>query len=55
MGATGGKLLGAGGGGLFLFQGSDEIRSKVEGEHKLIPLVMDSAGSTIIFDDGSRL
>ena len=55
MGATGGKLLGAGGGGFFLFQGSETIRSKIEVEHKVIPLVMDTAGSTIIFDDGSRL
>ena len=55
MGATGGKLLGAGGGGFFLFQGTEEIRSKVGTAHKVIPLIMDSAGSTIIFDDGSRL
>jgi D-glycero-alpha-D-manno-heptose-7-phosphate kinase len=55
MGATGGKLLGAGGGGFFLFHGPSEIRSQVENIHKVIPLVMDSAGSTIIFDDGSRL
>ncbi|MEE3310248.1 MAG: GHMP kinase [Candidatus Thermoplasmatota archaeon] len=55
LGATGGKLLGAGGGGFFLFQGPSEIRTQVEKTHKVIPLVMDSAGSTIIFDDGSRL
>ena len=55
MGATGGKLLGAGGGGFFLFQGDAEIRSQIETEHKVIPLVMDSEGSTIIYDDGTRL
>ncbi|MDE0708053.1 MAG: hypothetical protein OSB33_03785 [Candidatus Poseidoniales archaeon] len=55
VGATGGKLLGAGGGGFFLFQGPMEIRSQVKNTHKVIPLIMDSAGSTIIFDDGSRL
>ena len=55
LGASGGKLLGAGGGGFFLFQAPSEIRSQVEKIHKVLPLVMDSAGSTIIFDDGSRL
>lgn len=55
LGASGGKLLGAGGGGFFLFQGSSEIRNKVERTHKVLPLVMDSSGSIIIFDDGSRL
>ncbi len=55
LGATGGKLLGAGGGGFFLFHGTSEIRTQVEKIHKVIPLAMDSAGSTIIFDDGARL
>ena len=55
LGATGGKLLGAGGGGFFLFQGSSDIRAQVEKTHQVLSLVMDSAGSTIIFDDGSRL
>jgi D-glycero-alpha-D-manno-heptose-7-phosphate kinase len=55
LGASGGKLLGAGGGGFFLFQGSLEIRTQVERNHKVLPLIMDSAGSIIIFDDGSRL
>jgi len=55
LGASGGKLLGAGGGGFFLFQAPSEVRTQVESSHKVIPLVMDSAGSTIIFDDGSRL
>jgi len=54
MGATGGKLLGAGGGGFFLFQADASIRSKVGEEHKVIPLILDDVGSTIIFDDGAR-
>ena len=54
MGATGGKLLGAGGGGFFLFQADSSIRSKVVEEHKVIPLILDDVGSTIIFDDGGR-
>ena len=54
MGATGGKLLGAGGGGFFLFQADASIRSKVDEEHKVIPLILDDVGSTIIFDDGAR-
>ena len=54
MGATGGKLLGAGGGGFFLFQADTSIRSKVDEEHKVIPLILDDVGSTIIFDDGAR-
>ena len=55
LGATGGKLLGAGGGGFFLFQGTKEMGSKMEHTHKVLPLTMDSSGSTIIFDDGTRL
>jgi D-glycero-alpha-D-manno-heptose-7-phosphate kinase len=55
LGATGGKLLGAGGGGFFLFQGTKEMGSKMEHTHKVLPLTMDSLGSTIIFDDGTRL
>ena len=55
LGATGGKLLGAGGGGFFLFQGSSAVRAQVEQTHKVLSLTMDSIGSTIIFDDGSRL
>ena len=54
MGATGGKLLGAGGGGFFLFQADASIRAKVAEVHKVIPLTLDNVGSTIIFDDGAR-
>ena len=55
LGTSGGKLLGAGGGGFFLFQGTPEIQSKLEGAYKVIALEMDTDGSTIIFDDGSRV
>ena len=55
LGTSGGKLLGAGGGGFFLFQGPPEIQSKLQDSYKVIPLVMDTDGSTIIFDDGSRI
>ena len=54
LGATGGKLLGAGGGGFFLFQASSEIQVQAGSVHKVLPLTLDPAGSTIIFDDGTR-
>ncbi len=48
-GATGSKLLGAGGGGFFLVHGGIEVRSGLE---KLglvtIPLEIDEEGSTIV-------
>ena len=48
-GATGAKLLGAGGGGFFLVHGNAEIRESL-GELGLlmIPLGIDEHGSTII-------
>ncbi len=59
LGATGGKLLGAGGGGFFLFHAPSGVREKVAeklgSEHRILPLVVDTTGSTIIFDDGTRL
>ena len=59
LGATGGKLLGAGGGGFFLFHAPPGIRDKVaatlDSEHRILSLCVDTIGSTIIFDDGSRL
>jgi len=59
MGATGGKLLGAGGGGFFLFHAPSGVREKVakmlESKHRILPLTVDTIGSTIIFDDGARL
>lgn len=53
-GATGGKLLGAGGGGFFLFQGDASLAAEIARDHKVLPLELDAAGSTIIFDDGAR-
>ena len=57
-GATGAKLLGAGGGGVFLVHGDEEIKRRLENslssKHKILPLLIDSQGSTIIHDDGKR-
>ena len=57
-GATGAKLLGAGGGGFFLIHGDTEIKTRLEkylgSKHKILPLLIDSQGSTIIHDDGKR-
>ena len=54
-GATGAKLLGAGGGGFFLVHGNPMLRdnlAKILGdEHRMIPLGIDHSGSTIIYDD----
>ena len=58
-GASGGKLLGAGGGGFFLIQGPEHIREKIGTTlapvHRQIPLELDSDGTIIIVDDGARL
>ena len=58
MGASGGKLLGAGGGGFFLFEGPPGLSAQVEGAldpvHRVLPLTVDTVGSSIIFDDGQR-
>ena len=54
MGATGAKLLGAGGGGFFLVHGGEELRDRLVelgSEHRLIPLGMDVEGSVIIYED----
>ena len=51
MGASGAKLLGAGGGGFFLVHGDSGLREKLAslGEpHRLIPLDIDWVGSEII-------
>ena len=51
MGASGAKLLGAGGGGFFLVHGSANLRKELAtlGEpHRLIPLDIDWTGSEII-------
>ena len=51
MGASGAKLLGAGGGGFFLVHGGEGLREKLSElgpEHRLIPLGVDGEGSVII-------
>ena len=52
LGASGGKLLGAGGGGFFLVQGDQSLRSRlVESlprENRVIPFQIDHKGSEII-------
>ena len=57
-GATGAKLLGAGGGGFFLVHGDSQMKKRLEGSldsmHKILPLLIDDKGSTIIHDDGKR-
>lgn len=52
-GATGGKLLGAGGGGFILFHASPDVRAKVAAalpEYKLVPLEVASQPTCIIFE-----
>ena len=54
MGATGAKLLGAGGGGFFLVHGGEELRDRLVElgpGHRLIPLGVDMEGSVIIYED----
>jgi galactokinase/mevalonate kinase-like predicted kinase len=54
MGATGAKLLGAGGGGFFLVHGEAGLRARLAElgpEHRIIPLGIDHVGSTIIHED----
>ena len=52
LGASGAKLLGAGGGGFFLAHGDAGLRSQLTTEfgdlHRLIPLAIDFDGSKII-------
>jgi len=51
MGASGAKLLGAGGGGFFLVHGGEGLRERLAElgpEHRLIPLGVDGEGSVII-------
>ena len=53
-GASGAKLLGAGGGGFFLVHGAASLRQRLAAElgdeHRIIPLAVDHDGSTIIHD-----
>ena len=54
MGATGAKLLGAGGGGFFLAHGDISLRQNLTNlglENRIIPLGIDFDGSTIIHHD----
>ena len=57
-GATGAKLLGAGGGGFFLVHGDTKIREKLKlefsSDFKMIPLNIDNMGSSIIHNDSQR-
>jgi len=51
MGATGAKLLGAGGGGFFLVHGGGDLRDRLVElgpKHRLIPIGVDQKGSVII-------
>ena len=54
MGATGAKLLGAGGGGFFLVHGEGGLRDRLAElglENRLIPLDVDGEGSVIIQEE----
>ena len=57
-GATGAKLLGAGGGGFFLVHGDSETRQKLKlefsSDFRMIPLNIDNMGSSIIHNDSQR-
>ena len=57
-GATGAKLLGAGGGGFFLVHGDLETRQKLKlefsSDFRMIPLNIDNMGSSIIHNDSQR-
>ena len=53
VGASGAKLLGAGGGGFFLVHGSVSLRKDLnllKRANKLIPVGLDNKGSTIIYE-----
>ena len=54
LGASGAKLLGAGGGGFFLVHGDTTLRERLTIElganHRIIPLTVDFSGSRIIHD-----
>ena len=52
IGAHGAKLVGAGGGGFFLVQGTPELRNSLEKnldeKYRIIPIKIDNTGSSII-------
>ena len=48
-GATGGKLLGAGGTGFLLFHSNDHERLKKQMGCKVLPLAIDKEGAKVIF------
>ena len=53
VGASGAKLLGAGGGGFFLVHGTVSLRKDLnllKRANKLIPVGLDNKGSTIIYE-----
>jgi D-glycero-alpha-D-manno-heptose-7-phosphate kinase len=53
-GATGGKLLGAGGSGFLLLYAPADTRQSVAealSDYEMHPVVVDTAGSTIIYSD----
>ena len=53
LGCTGGKLLGAGGGGFILVQTPPGVQEKIRTKlsNKVIPLVADCDGSILLLDD----
>ena len=52
LGVTGGKLLGAGGGGFFLVHGdssiSSRLRNSLPDSNRILPLAIEEKGSEII-------
>lgn len=57
LGARGGKLLGAGGGGFLLIMAPKDVHSKISdvfGNPKQIPLEVEPIGSQIIFCNGKK-
>lgn len=57
LGASGGKLLGAGGGGFLIFHADADVRRKVIEEYpnyRILPLEIEPYGSRIIYHDGNE-
>ena len=55
-GATGGKLLGAGGGGFILFHGSLDVRQRISQalpDNQMLPLKVERNSTRIIFDSSN--